>query len=192
MWIFFHWKWFSNTKVPVRYNPIQAFLENLIFHFCRTDTQEMTSIFNRRRFFWNLELWLLELCIYIILYISGVACSNHMGITRKLSESILLNQEMNFKKIPSKNIFSSWRKMILKKSPKKKRKFWFFQLKNQFFQVKNLLEKIDFSIEKIEISRKKIRDFFQNHFSPWWKNIFRWDFFKSSSPGWGESILMLS
>ena len=30
------------------------------------------------------------------------------------SETILLIQEMNLKKIPSKNIFSSWRKMILK------------------------------------------------------------------------------
>ena len=49
--------------------------------------------------------------------------------------------------------------------------------KSEIFRF--LLRKIQNFLSK---SQKKIgeknRDFFQNDFSRWWKNIFRWDFFK--------------
>ena len=87
--------------------------------------------------------------------------------TFKLSESlrnrfktILLDQEMDLKKIPSKNIFSSWRKMSLKKKPQKKsRNFWFFQLENWFFKLIFYLKKSIFQLKK-----SKCIDFFASFF----------------------------
>ena len=56
-------------------------------------------------------------------------------------QSILLIQELNFKKIPSENIFSSWRKIILKND------FW-----------KKIETKMIFSFfEKSIFSRKKLK-----------------------------------
>ena len=61
----------------------------------------------------------------------------------------LRSSSYDFKKIRSKNIFSSWRK---------------FTLKNHIFS------------ENFQNFQKKY--FFQNKISPWWKNIFWSDFFK--------------
>ena len=95
---------------------------------------------------------------------------------------ILLDQGMDLKKIPSKNIFSFWGKNILKN------KIW----KHFFFVSQKIsnLEILDFSKTstfprekiKISISRKK-SDFFQNFFLKIFFDpiFFRWIFFKSIS-----------
>ena len=71
--------------------------------------------------------------------------------------------------------------MILKKiSKKKSEKVVVFSIGKSIFQVNFLLEKIDFPIGKKTFFQKNVRVFF--------KIIFRWDFFLSSSPGRGESI----
>ena len=97
--------------------------------------------------------------------ISLLASPRHMSGCSKCVFWIVEMHTLMQKKIWMKNIFSSWRFLILKILILWK-KIWFFknrkfQLKNRFFQVKFLLEKIDFSID--------IFDF--------WKNIF---FFRKS------------
>ena len=96
---------------------------------------------------------------YIVLFFLGneqlgpvfvpLNCRNRSGIALKRFSLI---RRWTLKRIPSKNIFSSWRKMSLKKKSRKKiDKFLIFSIEKLIFQVKFLLEKIDFSIEKIKI-----------------------------------------
>ena len=84
--------------------------------------------------------------IYIFLYISGVACSNHMGSTRKLSESILLNQEINFKQNPIEKYFFIAEKNYFEKQISRK--------KLMFLREKNSKKNLIFSIEKSIFSSK--------------------------------------
>ena len=114
-------------------------------------------------------------------YIPVYTASNRFEPIWKCFKTILLNQEMNFKKNPIEKYFFIMEKNDLGK----KFQFFFreisiFQLKNQFFQVKFLLEKIDFSIEKIKISRFFLRDFFSKSFFSMMKKYFSMGFFFKS------------
>ena len=78
------------------------------------------------------------------------------------------------KKIPSKNIFALWRKIILKKKVRKKVVFWFVFI--IFFQVSIYLKKKWFFNRKIKMFVFFLSFFFQIYFSPWCK-IFLMGFF---------------
>ena len=131
-----------------------------------TKSYEMSDIFLQKRAFLS-SLGTQNMC-------------RSAGIILKTSE---MERLWNFasKLCPnlSKNIFSSRRKIILKKNLDKfSGKFRFLLRKFWIFPVKFLLGKFKFSLVKIENFQFFFRDFFQNYFSPRWKNIFRLDFFK--------------
>ena len=116
--------------------------------------------------------------------ISLLVSPRHMPGCSKCVFWIVEMHTLMQKKIWMKNIFSSWRFLILKILIFWK-KIWFFknrkfQLKKRFFQVKILLEKIDFSIEIFDFWKNIFfseNQNFQNTKSSRWKNIFHSDFF---------------
>ena len=114
-----------------------------------------------------------------------------------LFKTILLIQEMNLKKIPSKKNNFSRRKNILKNDVRKKIIifFWLFEKIRKFLTF--------WRKSKISFKKSNIFDFFQKSetFSDFFfrasffkiffvaKNyFFSTGFFLSSSPGWGESF----
>ena len=109
--------------------------------------------------------------MYFLLY-DHLEWWNHAGIASKWFS---LNRRWALKKIPSKNIFSSWRKNILKKISKKNQ---FFQLKNHFFSSKKFTWKNRFFNWKNQNFSKKNRDFFKMIFLPDEKIFFDGIFFK--------------
>ena len=107
-----------------------------------------------------------------------LTCFAHSDRSKNLSNRFSWISIWTLKKIPSKNIFSSWRKISLKKkSSKKKLVFSIFFHENWFFSSKHLLEIFWFFNRKNQNVRFFVEFVFQNYFSPWCKNIFRWDFF---------------
>ena len=67
----------------------------------------------------------------------------------------------------------------------KKLKISIFSIEKSVFWSKNFTSKNQFFYWNKSFFENQN---FQNHFSPWWKNIFWWDFFKTSSPVPGESF----